>query len=818
MSELSYFLNNHLFPAVYDKADILFPEFEFRRHGDKWISGNGRKVDGSEGEKRKVYIYHNRPYRFQDYTRDGRNAITTYLQEQLGYSTWIESVRWLAEQVNIPLPEKTFTPDAIKKHEEKERRLELLEAINDFFTTRLLEDNGNEANEIRAYLDKRGYNNYLPKKLDELHLSDKMELGYIPSREALKEYLIKIGLNTTEVDTLFNHPNIGKTHKLAIPLRCLGRIIGFAFRNINYQEGGQGKYLYSSTERSSILIGLNTPKNSIKDLIIVEGILDVYSLQAQGVENIAALGSANLNEIQIKLIEKLGYETITLCLDNDNTGIKNTPVIIDNIRKLSPSMSVFVAPLIDGFKDPDELVRTLGIDDFQWLLKNSQRWFIYLLDKIFERIPDNPTQMEIDSSYKEIHKLGKRLGDPAYAKYYVDHIVKNCNKLDLDPGTIRQAFNNLQKEIEETNKRSEFNRATSEAHRLADKAQSLFEKGKETEAIELLGNIGKQRNIELSESSYKELFKPITRDDIKATLEKESDAFNTGLLIHDKPLLLPSGALSFIAGRTGRGKTATLLNLAINGAERQNGKPIVIFSYEENSRKIFMKLLNIYIGESFSENNRSCIYAYYNQKDAKFKDRQFRETFIRLEEKFFDELINTGRLIIVDSNDHSDELINKIHYLHDHKKIGAVLIDYVQRLNINNNNDRLSRHEELKVICNDLTDCAIDTGLPIILGAQFNRQATDDKETLILNNLGEGGAIERNASKVIAVNIEHNEIPNISSNFYIKVLKNRDGITEIFDTLQYDGNTGRIVNNKKILSNLFSKQTSSKEYEELDGS
>ena len=796
MSELSDFADSFIYPAVFDRANILFPEFEFKQHGDKWISGNRRKVDGGEGEKHKVYIYRDRPHYLKDYTRDGK-AITTYLQEQKCFSSWIETIQYLAKEVGVSLPEREFTAEAIKKTQERESRLDLLEAINNFFITSLLKDNSDNATEIRRYLEGRGYTNYLPKTYDELHANNKMELGYIPSREELKAHLQGIGFDSNKVDELFGNHQIGDTHKLAIACRENGRIINFAFRTL--LKDLKPSYINSNGERFK-LFNLKRPSNNNKDIVIVEGIFDALHAQACGIDNVVALGNASLTPEQIKLIKRYGYETITLCLDNDDAGIEGTSRAIENIRKELPDMGVYVASLPDELSpegkkiknDADLLIRNEGAEVFQDIIRNAQPWYIYLLDKIFTEIPINFTYKEIDYSYKEIRKLGNQLNNHKDVDLYSIHLLEKGIKLGITTDTWKQSIENFHKEIEENDERSEFSKVTNDARVALDKAQELFDKGQKAEAIELLSNIGKQRNIELSESSYKEIFKPITRDDIKVTLEKESDAFNTGLLINDKPLLLPSGALSFIAGRTGRGKTATLLNLAINGAKRQNGKPIVIFSYEENSRKILMKLLNIYIGESFSEDNRSCIYDYYNQRDSEFKDKQFRETFIRLEEKFFNELINTGRLIIVDSKDYLDELINKIHYLHKYKQIGSVLIDYVQKLNLKNNNERISRHEELKIICNDLTTCAVNKGLPIILGAQFNRQATGDKETFVLNNLAEAGAIERNASKVIAVNIEHNDIPNQPSKFYIKVLKNRDGIAEIFDTLQYDGNTGRI--------------------------
>jgi len=42
------------------------------------------------------------------------------------------------------------------------------------------------------------------------------------------------------------------------------------------------------------------------------------------------------------------------------------------------------------------------------------------------------------------------------------------------------------------------------------------------------------------------------------------------------------------------------------------------------------------------------------------------------------------------------------------------------------NKKNIQRQEELKQICLMLKDCAVDTGLPVLLAAQFNRTVVDE--------------------------------------------------------------------------------------------
>ncbi len=83
----------------------------------------------------------------------------------------------------------------------------------------------------------------------------------------------------------------------------------------------------------------------------------------------------------------------------------------------------------------------------------------------------------------------------------------------------------------------------------------------------------------------------------------------------------------------------------------------------------------------------------------------------------------------------------RIEFLSENTNTSIVIIDYIQLL-YSENSRRLSRQEELKIICQKLKNCAIKTGFSIILGAQFNRQVVSSNE-LVSTNVGEADDIER---------------------------------------------------------------------------
>ena len=139
-------------------------------------------------------------------------------------------------------------------------------------------------------------------------------------------------------------------------------------------------------------------------------------------------------------------------------------------------------------------------------------------------------------------------------------------------------------------------------------------------------------------------------------------------------------------------------------------------------------------------------------------------------------------------------------------------IDYVQLLNAPIRSKYRSREDELKEICISLKNLAVDEeyGLPIVFGAQFNRQVKSAKD-LLPTNIGEAGDIERLANTIVALwNCQKTEDPGTdelrqkiaeyqgtkeynSSAIFAKILKRRGYASGFTSTFPFEGNTGRIL-------------------------
>ena len=145
MSDLNKWAEENLWPKVWENANQVFPEFDFKRNGNHWVSQTGLKIDGSIGEKGKVYIYKDRPYYLKDYTRDGI-SITTYLKEKSEADSWIGSLKYLADKVGIHFPKSNIHKE-IEMSKNKKESLSVKEARETWENSKPIEGH--------AYLTKK---------------------------------------------------------------------------------------------------------------------------------------------------------------------------------------------------------------------------------------------------------------------------------------------------------------------------------------------------------------------------------------------------------------------------------------------------------------------------------------------------------------------------------------------------------------------------------------------------------------------------------------------------------------------------------------
>ncbi|MBR3032010.1 MAG: DNA primase [Clostridiales bacterium] len=313
----------------------------------------------------------------------GGNVVNFIMEiEHLSY---FEALKFLAEKSGVTIPEPD---DANYRKEEQLRKrlkLALLEAAR-FYYKSFKSEKGEEA---RKYLQKRAI---APAT------ATKFGLGYAPNEwSGLYNHLVSKGFSQNEIQKsgLFVTKN-GKTFdlfrgRLMFPIfNAMGELIAFGGRIIG---DGQPKYVNSpetpvySKQRN--LYALNFAKQAkMKQIIVVEGYMDVISMHQAGVTNaVASLGTA-LTERQLDLLERYCEEVI-LFYDSDRAGqnaaVRGLKMLMERKKKhTGMTTQVRVAKVPNG-KDPDEFIREYGKDEFAKVVDQAVPVLDYLIDSAYQQ-------------------------------------------------------------------------------------------------------------------------------------------------------------------------------------------------------------------------------------------------------------------------------------------------------------------------------------------------------------------------------------------------------------------------------------------------
>jgi DNA primase catalytic core len=802
--EITDWIKYELYPTLYESIDIALPEHNFKSYSGGWRSKT--YLDGSLHKDRadKTIVSKKAPGWILENGGETLSLVDYVMRRD--NTAFIEAVKTLSDIVKLRLPKGEFNQESYQKYKDQAT---ILEDCNSYFIYCLEKSKG--ANEERAYLSFRGYSDEDIKA---------MELGYIPDQDKLIKYLLSKGYSQNLIDEVVKlNKGIGSTHSLTIPYRSGGSIKGFKFRTVGEATP---KYLNSTgLDRMGGFFNLSGVKGD-KDVVIVEGELDSLSATAKGVENVVATGGSSISTEQIKDAIRRGAKSFTLCLDTEPDKEEETAKRITSAIKVILGEGVnrvYIVTLPDlggGKTDPDRLIKESGVEAFKEALRESLPYYQYYLQETLYKY--SKLENERSLYYKDIDRL-------------LDEVVETSSQIKdtTDRDRYKKLFTSLEAikglGISEESLSITVDRLTStrdkeaqatDFKRLLTEATQLQDKGEIDKALELLDSKLKGVKLKDKATEFSKLLIPIKEDELKERQANKLESLNSGYTIGGEPLLLPSGAISIFTAPTSHGKTTFLINLALNVATAYPDKETYLFSYEEDGDSVLIKTLNTYLNKELSQNNRKTLKSYFTTGTIQFIHSEIKEYFISTKEKFFKELIETRRLNIQYSSYNSDTLIEAIRYLHKHAKPGAIFIDYIQLLNLPKGKYKTySRQEEIKEIVKALKDLAVETGLPLILGAQFNREVINQLK-IHPTKIGEAGDIERiadtivgfwnNNFKPLASEVELKEINDKGAGdlntLYTTILKNRDGKVGLEEILFFNGNTGKIKNKREDLMEI----------------
>ena len=170
--------------------------------------------------------------------------------------------------------------------------------------------------------------------------------------------------------------------RVIIPIKNSdGKVVAFGGRVL---DDGTPKYINSPEtpifHKREILYGYDTAKNiDCNAYILCEGYMDCISLHKNGLTNaVASLGTA-LSKEQCELLSN--KRRVYVLYDTDTAGISAAKKAIPMLEFTGINTKVID---YSACKDPDEYLKTYGIDAFRGLFKEPKEGEKYLMEKLLE--------------------------------------------------------------------------------------------------------------------------------------------------------------------------------------------------------------------------------------------------------------------------------------------------------------------------------------------------------------------------------------------------------------------------------------------------
>jgi DNA primase len=216
-----------------------------------------------------------------------------------------------------------------------------------------------------------------------------------------------------------------------------GRVIAFTGRTLSADEKAGPKYLNSPEtaiySKSRLLFNLDQAKEAIRKLdyaILVEGQMDCISVFAAGFHNVIASSGTAFTELQARLLGRF-TKNVVVNFDPDTAGAKATERTLGLL--VEEEFQVKVLTLESGF-DPDLSIRRKGKEAYAGALKNSQKYFDYLIERARTQFPVRSAEGKVKAvNYllPHIQRVPSRIVRDELAR-------EMAQKLGIDSSVLRQ--------------------------------------------------------------------------------------------------------------------------------------------------------------------------------------------------------------------------------------------------------------------------------------------------------------------------------------------------------------------------------------------
>ena len=699
-----------------------------------------------------------------------------------------DALKWLCQNFRTDLlpeiskREYNASPEVKKFYE----RASLLDMLYQHGKDLLYGDRGKDA---LAYLTgHRKYDVETLKKTEWFYL--------LPDLEA-RDYLRKSGATDDALKEFHLQGYWGDVFRLAFPYRDRrGAITGFVKRAIEpkgieiERDGKKTLQRFDSSKGTEKTDIFNLYKCKGADtVVIVEGYPDSIYLTALGIPTVA-FGQASISQAYVEGLIQFDVKRVIISLDNDAVPKHDATLkALEAIRKTRKIKGYVIDPTsMTPNKDLDEVYRAEGIEKVRKLIESPLTDAEYTARRIMAK-HDISQAIEYDKAKEELFTYA----DNDYLDFTEATRVIDFTRtaLNIPPEVIEgeiSAIHSKRNREEEQAVYTTLARDLSKAESIAD-ARKLIKEAQEDGARLSAGDTFPP---------------PFDGDRLKAFLQEKKDrgaGYKTGYPSLDgKGIRIRPGAITLIGGRPGHGKTTFMLNMLVNMLrdEEYRKKSFFFFTYEEPAGDLTVKIINLLAGKVLDE---------YRNTDAIEEYLQQGKTTSPELNKAHDEFktyVKSGQLYIVNEAYTAEALTAHISTLADRYDMGPVFLDYIQKIRPGKAGDHYSRQTEVQYVSNLLlNEGAIRNNVPIVSGAQLNREAVTE-EDLSLEQFREAGDLEQDANTALFVWNKQKEKrqleravedPNISTTKRTKLQAKLDAM----NSMEYD--RGDVPLNVHIMKN-----------------
>jgi DNA primase len=227
-------------------------------------------------------------------------------------------------------------------------------------------------------------------------------------------------------------------NRVMFPIRSeAGKVIAFTGRTLATDEKSRPKYLNSPEtaiySKGRVLFNLDHAKEAMRKLdyaLLVEGQMDCISVYAAGFHNVIASSGTAFTELQAKLLGRFS-KNVVVNFDPDTAGAKATERTLGLL--VEEEFQIKVLTLEQGF-DPDLFIRRKGKDAYGTALKNSQKYFDYLIERARAQFPVRSAEGKV----KAVNHLLPHI-QRVPSRIVRDELAQEiAQKLGIDSSVLRQ--------------------------------------------------------------------------------------------------------------------------------------------------------------------------------------------------------------------------------------------------------------------------------------------------------------------------------------------------------------------------------------------